>query len=209
VSSRATGRFGAVRDPSMHGHSLPANRAREPGDVVTGRQSRAAGPRWGRVKPVASDERRREVRPRRSSNEVRERIRATGRGANGAKGNVGDRHGVRTQNRVVRYWGSTAHAKPHMKGKRKSSLPCLHHIDATVLRQAYHWLWTGRHGTPTKRTWTHGCATLKSASTGAPTGHSRAFVPSRHSATMSSNSGDAPCAGAARRIGRHGPTWTG
>jgi hypothetical protein len=34
-------------------------------------------------------------------------------------------------------------------------------------------------------------------------------VPFLHSATMSSNSGDAPCAGAARRIGRHGPAWTG
>jgi hypothetical protein len=35
------------------------------------------------------------------------------------------------------------------------------------------------------------------------------FSPSRHSATMSSNSGDAPCSDAARRIERHGQTWTG
>jgi RNA-directed DNA polymerase len=35
------------------------------------------------------------------------------------------------------------------------------------------------------------------------------FVPSRRSATMSLNSGGAPCAGAARRIERRGQTWTG
>ena len=33
-------------------------------------------------------------------------------------------------------------------------------------------------------------------------------APSWHLATMSSNSGFAPCAGAARRIARHGQTWT-
>jgi hypothetical protein len=37
----------------------------------------------------------------------------------------------------------------------------------------------------------------------------RTFTLSRHSATMSSNCGGAPYAGAARRIERRGPAWTG
>src|ERR1017187_5916676 len=31
-------------------------------------------------------------------------------------------------------------AKPHKRGKRKSSLPLLHHIDVALLHRAYHWL---------------------------------------------------------------------
>ena len=58
----------------------------------------------------------------------------------GAKGNVEDSHGVRAQNRAAPSTGidRVRRAAQERKGERFTTL--LHHIDAALLRQAYHWL---------------------------------------------------------------------
>jgi RNA-directed DNA polymerase len=58
----------------------------------------------------------------------------------GAKGNAEDSHGVRAQNRAAPSSGidRVRRAAQERKGERFTTL--LHHIDAALLRQAYHWL---------------------------------------------------------------------
>jgi RNA-directed DNA polymerase len=54
---------------------------------------------------------------------------------------VGDPHGVRTQNRGAPLLGIDRVRKAAHERKAEKFTTLLHHIDATVLRQAYHWLW--------------------------------------------------------------------
>ena len=58
----------------------------------------------------------------------------------GAKGNASDPHGDRAQDRETSRLGieRVRKAAQERKGERFTTL--LHHIDATLLRQAYHWL---------------------------------------------------------------------
>jgi RNA-directed DNA polymerase len=58
----------------------------------------------------------------------------------GAKGNANDPHEGRARDRETSRWGieRVRKAAQERKGERFTTL--LHHIDATLLRQAYHWL---------------------------------------------------------------------
>jgi RNA-directed DNA polymerase len=89
---------------------------------------------------VADDERSREVRSCHSSCEICEQSRATGYGADGAKGKAGQLHTDRTQSRATVSQGLTRirEAARNRKGERFTSL--LHHVDVALLEQAYDWL---------------------------------------------------------------------
>ena len=58
----------------------------------------------------------------------------------GAEGNVGDSHGVRAQNRATPTSGIDRVRKAAHEKKAEKFTTLLHHIDAALLHQAYHWL---------------------------------------------------------------------
>ncbi len=105
---------------------------------------RASGPRWEGRTAEAGDDRRREVRPRHSSDEAGERTWETGQGAGGAKGgakgNAAGSHGVRAQDRAAPSLGIDRIRKTARERKGERFTTLLHHIDAALLQQAYHWL---------------------------------------------------------------------
>ena len=99
------------------------------------------------------------------------------------EGNARDQHGVRARNRAAPSSGNDRVHKAAHERKTERFTTVLHHMDAVLLRQAYHRL--KRDAAPGVdgmtwdaygEGWTHDCATLR-ASTGAPTGHGRVCVP--------------------------------
>jgi RNA-directed DNA polymerase len=58
----------------------------------------------------------------------------------GAEGNARDSHGVRAQNRAAPSSGVDRVRKAAQERKAEKFTALLHHIDAALLRQAYHWL---------------------------------------------------------------------
>jgi RNA-directed DNA polymerase len=61
-------------------------------------------------------------------------------GRAGAEGNVEGPHGVRTQNRATPSPGIDRVRKAAYERKAEKFTTLLHHIDAALLHQAYHWL---------------------------------------------------------------------
>ena len=58
----------------------------------------------------------------------------------GAKGNARDSHGVRAQHRAAPLSGLDRVRKAARERKTEKFTTLLHHIDAALLREAYHWL---------------------------------------------------------------------
>ena len=120
--------------------------AREPGDLVADRRCSAPSVRAGKAKgPKPAMNGNEKSDPRHSSDEACERAGRDGARSGWSEGwgpreTLGGPHGVRAQDRAASSSGidRVRKAAQERKGERFTTL--LHHIDAALLRQAYHWL---------------------------------------------------------------------
>ena len=192
ASSRAASRPGVVRDPSMHGRSLHGNR--EISSLAGG--SSAPPVRVGkatRPKPAMNGDEKSDpaivaVKPANEAGQPGDGVGGAKGGGRGERGRsargpgtasgrpvIGDR--PRTQSRTREERGKVHHpAAPHRRGAAAPSLS---------LAEAGRGAWCGRDdvGCLRRGAGRRGYATLRAASIEAPTGHSRAYVPTSRNRT--------------------------
>ena len=118
---------------------------REPGDLLTGRGGSAPAVRAGEgsnPKPAMNGDEKSDpaivaVKP---ANEPARAGQEWVEPRAGAEGNARDSHGVRAQNRSTPSLGIERVRQAALARKAEKFTTLLHHIDAALLFQAYHWL---------------------------------------------------------------------
>jgi len=168
---------------------------REPRDLVAGRRNSALPVRVGKgsnPKPTMNGDEKSDraivaVKPANKTGKPgAERVERRA----GAKGNANDPHGGRARDRETSRLGIERVRKAAQERKGEKFTTLLHHIDATLLGQAYHWLKRDAAPGVDGMTWdAYGegldarLCDLKPASTGVPTEHSLRYVPTSRNRT--------------------------